>query len=92
MQTYRYRGHSMSDPAKYRSNGKKSMKMRSHHDPIDGLKKHILEAGHADEAALKKIDNEIKAIVKEAADFSLESPEPDPSELWTDVLKEAEVA
>jgi pyruvate dehydrogenase E1 component alpha subunit len=66
--------------------------VRSHHDPIDGLKKHILEAGHADEAALKKIDNEIKAIVKEAADFSLESPEPDPSELWTDVLKEAEVA
>jgi pyruvate dehydrogenase E1 component alpha subunit len=91
MKTYRYRGHSMSDPAKYRKREEVD-DVRSHHDPIDGLKKHILEAGHADEAALKKIDNEIKAIVKEAADFSLESPEPDPSELWTDVLKEAEVA
>ena len=91
MKTYRYRGHSMSDPAKYRKREEVD-DVRSHHDPIDGLKKHILEAGHADEAALKKIDNEIKAIVKEAADFSLESPEPDPSDLWTDVLKDAEVA
>ena len=91
MKTYRYRGHSMSDPAKYRKREEVD-DVRSHHDPIDGLKKHILEAGHADEAELKKIDNEIKAIVKEAADFSLESPEPDPSELWTDVLKDAEVA
>ena len=81
----------MSDPAKYRKREEVD-DVRSHHDPIDGLKKHILEAGHADEAELKKIDNEIKAIVKEAADFSLESPEPDPSELWTDVLKDAEVA
>ena len=91
MKTYRYRGHSMSDPAKYRKREEVD-DVRSHHDPIDGLKKHILEAGHADEAELKKIDNEIKAIVKEAADFSLESPEPDPGDLWTDVLKEAEVA
>ncbi|WP_375209156.1 pyruvate dehydrogenase (acetyl-transferring) E1 component subunit alpha [Hyphomonas jannaschiana] len=91
MKTYRYRGHSMSDPAKYRKREEVD-DVRSHHDPIDGLKKHILEAGHADEAELKKIDNEIKAIVKEAADFSLESPEPDPSDLWTDVLKDAEVA
>ncbi len=91
MKTYRYRGHSMSDPAKYRKREEVD-DVRSHHDPIDGLKKHILEAGHADEAELKKIDNEIKAIVKEAADYSLESPEPDPSELWTDVLKDAEVA
>jgi pyruvate dehydrogenase E1 component alpha subunit len=91
MKTYRYRGHSMSDPAKYRKREEVD-DVRSHHDPIDGLKKHILEVGHADEAELKKIDNEIKAIVKEAADFSLESPEPDPSELWTDVLKDAEVA
>nr|WP_321441024.1 pyruvate dehydrogenase (acetyl-transferring) E1 component subunit alpha [uncultured Hyphomonas sp.] len=91
MKTYRYRGHSMSDPAKYRKREEVD-DVRSHHDPIDGLKKHILEAGHADEAELKKIDNDIKAIVKEAADFSLESPEPDPSDLWTDVLKEAEVA
>ncbi|KCZ48790.1 pyruvate dehydrogenase E1 subunit alpha [Hyphomonas sp. CY54-11-8] len=91
MKTYRYRGHSMSDPAKYRKREEVD-DVRSHHDPIDGLKKHILEVGHADETELKKIDNEIKAIVKEAADFSLESPEPDPSELWTDVLKDAEVA
>jgi pyruvate dehydrogenase E1 component alpha subunit len=91
MKTYRYRGHSMSDPAKYRKREEVD-DVRTHHDPIDGLKGQILEAGHADEAELKKIDNEIKAIVKDAADYSLESPEPDPSELWTDVLKEAEVA
>ncbi len=87
MKTYRYRGHSMSDPAKYRKREEVD-DIRSHHDPIDGLKGQILELGHASEDDLKKIDNEIKAIVKEAADFSLESPEPDPSELWTDVLIE----
>ncbi|HPE49657.1 MAG TPA: pyruvate dehydrogenase (acetyl-transferring) E1 component subunit alpha [Hyphomonas sp.] len=91
MKTYRYRGHSMSDPAKYRKREEVD-DVRSHHDPIDGLKGQILEQGHATEDELKKIDNEIKAIVKHAADFSLESPEPDPSELWTDVLKDAEVA
>ena len=85
MKTYRYRGHSMSDPAKYRKREEVD-DIRSHHDPIEGLKGQILELGHATEDDLKKIDNEIKAIVKEAADFSLESPEPDPSELWTDVL------
>lgn len=87
MKTYRYRGHSMSDPAKYRKREEVD-DIRTHHDPIDGLKGQILELGHATEEDLKKIDNEIKAIVKEAADFSLESPEPDPSELWTDVLIE----
>mgnify|MGYP001324604213 CR=1 FL=1 len=91
MLTYRYRGHSMSDPAKYRKREEVD-DVRSHHDPIDGLKGQILEQGHATEDELKKIDNEIKAIVKHAADFSLESPEPEPSELWTDVLKDAEVA
>ena len=91
MKTYRYRGHSMSDPAKYRKR-EEVEDVRTHHDPIDGLKGQILELGHATEDELKKIDNEIKAIVKEAADFSLESPEPDPSELWTDVLKETETA
>ncbi|HPF23160.1 MAG TPA: pyruvate dehydrogenase (acetyl-transferring) E1 component subunit alpha [Hyphomonas sp.] len=91
MKTYRYRGHSMSDPAKYRKREEVD-DIRTHHDPIDGLKGQILELGHATEDELKKIDNEIKAIVKEAADFSLESPEPDPSELWTDVLKDVEVA
>lgn len=90
MKTYRYRGHSMSDPAKYRKREEVD-DIRSHHDPIEGLKGQILEQGHATEDELKKIDNEIKAIVKEAADFSLESPEPDPSELWTDVLREEAV-
>lgn len=87
MKTYRYRGHSMSDPAKYRKREEVD-DIRTHHDPIEGLKGQILDLGHATEDDLKKIDNEIKAIVKEAADFSLESPEPDPSELWTDVLLE----
>jgi pyruvate dehydrogenase E1 component alpha subunit len=90
MKTYRYRGHSMSDPAKYRKREEVD-DIRSHHDPIEGLKGQILELGHATEDDLKKIDNEIKAIVKEAADFSLESPEPDASELWTDVLIEEAV-
>ena len=90
MKTYRYRGHSMSDPAKYRKREEVD-DIRTHHDPIDGLKGQILELGHATEEDLKKIDNEIKAIVKEAADFSLESPEPDASELWTDVLIEGAV-
>jgi len=87
MNTYRYRGHSMSDPAKYRKREEVD-DVRSHSDPIEGIKGQIIEAGYADEAELKAIDKEVKAIVKEAADFSLESPEPDPSELWTDVLKE----
>ncbi len=89
MKTYRYRGHSMSDPAKYRKREEVD-DVRSHRDPIEGLKAQILEAGHATEAELKEIDKKIKARVKQAADFSLESPEPDPSELWTDVLREVE--
>ncbi|MEM8635273.1 MAG: pyruvate dehydrogenase (acetyl-transferring) E1 component subunit alpha [Pseudomonadota bacterium] len=88
MSTYRYRGHSMSDPAKYRKREEVD-DVRSHRDPIEGLKGQILEAGYADEDELKAIDKEIKAIVKEAADFSLSSPEPAPAELWTDVLVEA---
>ena len=89
MSTYRYRGHSMSDPAKYRKREEVD-DVRSHRDPIDGLKEQMIEAGYATEDELKAIDKEIKAIVKEAADFALESPLPDPSELWTDVLVEAE--
>ncbi|MEM1148418.1 MAG: pyruvate dehydrogenase (acetyl-transferring) E1 component subunit alpha [Pseudomonadota bacterium] len=85
MKTYRYRGHSMSDPAKYRKREEVD-DIRSHHDPIDGLKGVILEQGFATEDELKSIDKEIRAIVKEAADFALQSPEPDPAELWTDVL------
>ncbi len=85
--TYRYRGHSMSDPAKYRTK-EEVEEVRKHHDPIDQLRKVMLEAGIADEARLKEIDREIRAVVNEAARFAQESPEPDPEELWTDVLVE----
>ena len=89
MQTYRYRGHSMSDPAKYRKREEVD-NVRSHRDPIEGLKEKILEDELADEEALKAIDKEIRGIVQESVDFALESPEPDPAELWTDVLLEEE--
>jgi len=85
MKTYRYRGHSMSDPAKYRSRDEVT-KTRSERDPIDAVRAILLDKKWADEADLKAIDKEIKEIVKDAADFSLESPEPHPDELWTDVL------
>ncbi len=91
MKTYRYRGHSMSDPAKYRTREEVD-DVRSHSDPIEGVKHRLAEAGFTDEEALKAIDKEIKAIVKEAADFSLESPEPDPAELYTDVYADGMVA
>ncbi|TGY94473.1 pyruvate dehydrogenase (acetyl-transferring) E1 component subunit alpha [Marinicauda pacifica] len=87
MKTYRYRGHSMSDPAKYRTREEVD-DIRSHSDPIEGAKKKILEAGYADEDALKKMDKEIKEIVSDSADFARESPEPNPDELYTDVLIE----
>ncbi len=88
MKTYRYRGHSMSDPAKYRSRDEVS-RMRAEHDPIDQLRAIVLEAGHADEAALKEFDREVKAVVNDAAEFAQNSPEPDESELFTDILAEA---
>ena len=88
MQTYRYRGHSMSDPAKYRSKDEVA-KVRSEADPIDNFRKLLLERGHVTEDSLKEIDREIKVLVTEAAEFAQQSPEPDPSELWTDVLVEA---
>ncbi len=88
MQTYRYRGHSMSDPAKYRT--KEEVEgMRTQHDPIETLKNKLLKDGAASEEDFKKIEAEIRAEVNEAADFAQTSPEPDPSELWTDVLVEA---
>ncbi len=88
MKTYRYRGHSMSDPAKYRSK-EEVERMRTQHDPIEHLAKLLGERGIADEAALKKIDREVKDIVSAAAEFAQNSPEPDPAELYTDVLLEA---
>ena len=83
--TYRYRGHSMSDPAKYRTRDEVN-KVRSERDPIDHVRSQLIEAGISDEAALKEIDREVKALVTEAADFGQQSPEPDPAELYTDVL------
>jgi pyruvate dehydrogenase E1 component alpha subunit len=77
----------MSDPAKYRSKDEVS-RMRQEHDPIDQMKNRLLEASLADEAKLKQIDKEIKDIVTAAAEFAQDSPEPDPSELWTDVYAE----
>jgi pyruvate dehydrogenase E1 component alpha subunit len=88
METYRYRGHSMSDPAKYRSKEEVS-KVRKEMDPIDTVRERIIGAKVADEAMLKDIDKEIKAVVTEAAEFAQTSPEPDASELYTDVLLEA---
>tara|TARA_B100001540_G_scaffold311550_1_gene331162 strand:+ start:6135 stop:7262 length:1128 start_codon:yes stop_codon:yes gene_type:complete len=85
MKTYRYRGHSMSDPAKYRSK-EEVQKMRADHDPIDQVKQRLLDGKDATEDELKAIDKEVKAIVAEAATFAQESPEPDPAELYTEVL------
>ncbi|MGI9462619.1 MAG: pyruvate dehydrogenase (acetyl-transferring) E1 component subunit alpha [Aestuariivirgaceae bacterium] len=88
MKTYRYRGHSMSDPAKYRTK-EEVQKMREEHDPIEQVKRRLLEAGHANEDELKAIDSEIRAIVTDAAEFAQNDPEPDVSELWTDIYLEA---
>jgi pyruvate dehydrogenase E1 component alpha subunit len=86
LKTYRYRGHSMSDPAKYRSRDEVQA-VRDKSDPIEQLKRELEAAGvTADE--VKKIDTEIKRIVAESADFAEQSPEPDMSELYTDVLVE----
>ncbi len=88
MLTYRYRGHSMSDPAKYRSKDEVA-KVRSEQDPIDNLRDLILITKAADEASLKDIDREIKATVTEAADFAKASPLPAVEELYTDILVDA---
>lgn len=88
MLTYRYRGHSMSDPAKYRSR-EEVEKVRSEHDPIEQSRKRILAMKWATEEQLKKIETEVRNIVNEAAEFAIHDPEPDPSELNTDVYAEA---
>jgi len=84
MKTYRYRGHSMSDPAKYRTR-EEVQKVRETQDAIEHVRELLLQGKHADEDELKGIDKEIKAIVNEAADFARESPEPALDELWTDI-------
>jgi pyruvate dehydrogenase E1 component alpha subunit len=84
VKTYRYRGHSMSDPAKYRTR-EEVQKIREERDAIEHVRELILQGKHATDDDLKAIDRDIKAIVNEAAEFSRESPEPDVSELWTDI-------
>ncbi|WP_422358071.1 pyruvate dehydrogenase (acetyl-transferring) E1 component subunit alpha [Qipengyuania flava] len=84
--TYRYRGHSMSDPAKYRTR-EEVQDIREHKDPIEGIKKVLLENGSTEDE-LKAIDKDIRKTVTEAADFAENSPEPGASELYTDVLVE----
>ncbi|MGQ0484862.1 MAG: pyruvate dehydrogenase (acetyl-transferring) E1 component subunit alpha [Hyphomicrobiales bacterium] len=88
MMTYRYRGHSMSDPAKYRAK-EEVQKMREERDPIEQVKARILKADMASEDDLKKIDADIRAIVTAAAEFAQSDPEPDPSELYTDIYLSA---
>jgi pyruvate dehydrogenase E1 component alpha subunit len=84
METYRYRGHSMSDPAKYRTREEVN-EVREHHDPIDRVRARIIERQFASDDDLKKIENEVRDRVIAAAEFAQASPEPDPSELWTDI-------
>ncbi|WP_044043780.1 pyruvate dehydrogenase (acetyl-transferring) E1 component subunit alpha [Octadecabacter antarcticus] len=87
VKTYRYRGHSMSDPAKYRTRDE-VQKMREERDPIEQVRSLLLTGKHATEDDLKAIDKEIKATVNEAAEFAKESPEPHLDELWTDIYAE----
>ncbi|KZK82577.1 Acetoin:2,6-dichlorophenolindophenol oxidoreductase subunit alpha [Pseudovibrio sp. Ad46] len=85
MITYRYRGHSMSDPAKYRSKDE-VQKMRSEHDPIEQVRARLLEKEWASEEDLKAIDKEVRAVVAASAEYAQNDPEPDPSELYTDIV------
>jgi pyruvate dehydrogenase E1 component alpha subunit len=84
MKTYRYRGHSMSDPGKYRTREEIDA-VRKTRDPIDHLQERLLSAKLADDDALKAVDAKVKAIIADAAEFARTTPEPEPSELYTDV-------
>src|ERR1700723_1348149 len=86
MLTYRYRGHSMSDPAKYRTKEEVD-KMRTEHDPIEQVRKRLLDKKWASEDDLKKIDASGRAVINEASEFATHDPEPDPAELYTDVYR-----
>src|SRR6478672_6688235 len=86
MMTYRYRGHSMSDPAKYRTR-EEVEKMRTDHDPVEQVRARMLATKRASEEILKAVDAEIRKIVNEAAEFATHDPEPDPAELWTDITR-----
>jgi pyruvate dehydrogenase E1 component alpha subunit len=86
MMTYRYRGHSMSDPAKYRTKEEVD-KVRTEHDPIEQVRKRLLDKKWASEDELKKIDASVRAIVNEASEFATHDVEPDAAELYTDVYR-----
>ena len=86
MLTYRYRGHSMSDPAKYRTREEVD-KVRTTADPIDMARHRILEKKFANEDALKKIDAQVRELINQAAEFATHDPEPDVSELYTDIYR-----
>lgn len=90
MDTYRYRGHSMSDPAKYRTKEELET-VKEKRDPIEHFKVYMEKTLKIKENEIKAIEDDIKSIIAEAIEFSKTSPEPDPSELYTDVLKEGEV-
>ena len=86
MKTYRYRGHSMSDPARYRTRQEVN-KVKDEQDPIDLIKQVLLKKKYSTEEELKEVDQEIKQLITQAADFAQKSPEPDESELWTDIYQ-----
>jgi len=86
MKTYRYRGHSMSDPAKYRTR-EEVEKVRTERDPIEQVRARLLATSRASEDELKRTDAEVRKIINEAAEFAAHEPEPDPAELWTDVVR-----
>jgi pyruvate dehydrogenase E1 component alpha subunit len=86
MMTYRYRGHSMSDPAKYRTREEVD-KVRTEHDPIETVRERLLATKRASEETLKQTDAEVRKIVNDAAEFATHDPEPDPAELWTDIVR-----
>jgi pyruvate dehydrogenase E1 component alpha subunit len=86
MLTYRYRGHSMSDPAKYRTREEVD-KVRTHHDPIDMVRHRILDKNWATEDEIKKIDAEVRDRINAASEFATNDPEPAASELFTDVYR-----
>jgi pyruvate dehydrogenase E1 component alpha subunit len=88
MKTYRYRGHSMSDPGKYRTR-EEIDEVRKHRDPIDHIQELLESRGLANDATLKAIDADVKRIVADAAEYARTAPEPDPSELYTDVYAES---
>jgi pyruvate dehydrogenase E1 component alpha subunit len=88
MKTYRYRGHSMSDPGKYRTREEIDA-VRKTRDPIEHLQERLEARGWLDEAAARSIDTDVKAIIADAAEFARTAPEPDPAELFTNVYTEA---